>query len=69
MHLERHRNDYINEVAMKNSKNAVMVCRVIQVYKRPMQYKDTSLKRKIKAKNKKKWKKMERVGTGDGMME
>ena len=34
-----------------------MVSRVIQVYKKPMQYKDTSLKRKIKAKNKKKWKK------------
>ena len=46
-----------------------MVSRVIWVYKRPMQYKDTSLKRKIKAKNKKEMEKMERVGTGDGMME
>ena len=31
-----------------------MVSRVIQVYKKPMQYKDTSLKRKIKAKQKEK---------------
>ena len=45
-----------------------MVSRVIQVYKKPMQYKDTSLKRKIKAKQKE-MEKMERVGTGDGMME
>ena len=45
-----------------------MVSRVIQVYKKPMQYKDTSLKRKIKAKQKE-MEQMERVGTGDGMME